>query len=216
VAAWLPYSAAVRHACPTRQAKTKITSHRYVSLPKGGVCAAGAAVSNASTCFAAARTTGISTSHLANATITDATKPSGCFLLAHADGTVAATFNSAPSSVPCPSGGVRAGAATSNVNVSLNLTLDASVAGGLATLTISGPAAGWFGVGLGASAMADSPYTIIVNASGAFEQQIGSCGSGALSSAPPMPTHAFSRSCTAHTRSHARCRTLSPARVASL
>ena len=49
----------------------------------------------------------------------------------------------------------------------------------LGTLTLRGPAAVWFGVGLDAQNMADSPYTIYVNASGAFEQQIGTCGSEA-------------------------------------
>mmetsp|Transcript_78311 Transcript_78311/g.151216 ORF Transcript_78311/g.151216 Transcript_78311/m.151216 type:complete len:904 (+) Transcript_78311:70-2781(+) len=51
--------------------------------------------------------------------------------------------------------------------------------GGKATITISGPADTWFGVGLNASAMADSPYTLIINASGIMEQQIGTCGSEA-------------------------------------
>ena len=43
--------------------------------------------------------------------------------------------------VACPSGGVRSGVATSKVNVTFNLTLDAGPAGGLATITLSGPAA---------------------------------------------------------------------------
>ena len=51
--------------------------------------------------------------------------------------------------------------------------------GGNATITLSGPAGGWFGVGLGAQNMADSPYTFIVNASGVSEQKIGTCGSEA-------------------------------------
>jgi len=51
--------------------------------------------------------------------------------------------------------------------------------GGNATITISGPAGGWFGVGLNATRMADSPYTLIVNESGVVEQKIGTCGSEA-------------------------------------
>lgn len=51
--------------------------------------------------------------------------------------------------------------------------------GGVATITASGPADVWFGIGFNASAMADSPYTLIVNASGVIEQKIGTCGSEA-------------------------------------
>ena len=47
---------------------------------------------------------------------------------------------------------------------------------GTATITISGPADVWFGVGLNAQKMSDSPYVIYANSSGAFEQQIGTCG----------------------------------------
>jgi len=50
---------------------------------------------------------------------------------------------------------------------------------GTATITISGPADVWFGVGLNAQKMSDSPYVIYANSSGAFEQQIGTCGSEA-------------------------------------
>lgn len=52
-------------------------------------------------------------------------------------------------------------------------------AGGIVTITASGPADVWFGIGFNASVMADSPYTLVVNASGVIEQQIGTCGSEA-------------------------------------
>ena len=38
--------------------------------------------------------------------------------------------------------------------------------GGKATITMSGPANSWFGAGFNASAMADSPYTLVVNQDG--------------------------------------------------
>jgi len=50
---------------------------------------------------------------------------------------------------------------------------------GNATITLTGPAAVWFGVGLDAQNMADSPYTLVVNASGVTEHKIGTCGSEA-------------------------------------
>ena len=89
------------------------------------------------------------------------------------------TYNNATGKAACPAGGVRVGAATSAVNVTLNISLDAGPAGGLATIKLSGPAGAWFAAGLDASVMANSPYTIVANASGAFEQQIGTCGSEA-------------------------------------
>lgn len=48
-----------------------------------------------------------------------------------------------------------------------------------ATITLAGPAEGWFGVGLNALSMADAPYTIVACADGVFEQKIGTCGSEA-------------------------------------
>jgi len=51
--------------------------------------------------------------------------------------------------------------------------------GGAAKISMSGPADAWFGVGLDASMMTDSPYTLIASDSGVIEQKIGTCGSEA-------------------------------------
>lgn len=51
--------------------------------------------------------------------------------------------------------------------------------GGNATITLSGPSDVWFGIGINASNMADSPYTFVCNSSGVIEQKIGTCGSEA-------------------------------------
>lgn len=48
--------------------------------------------------------------------------------------------------------------------------------GGVATITVSGPADGWFGVGLDAHLMCDLPYALIVNDQGVQEQKLGTCG----------------------------------------
>lgn len=53
------------------------------------------------------------------------------------------------------------------------------VGDGNATLTLSGPADAWFGVGLDAVQMSDQPYTLIVNSTGVYERKIGTCGSEA-------------------------------------
>merc|ERR1719506_1383615 len=60
-----------------------------------------------------------------------------------------------------------------------DISSKSKVSDGNATITLSGPADVWFGVGLDAENMADSPYTLIVNASGVIEQKIGTCGSEA-------------------------------------
>jgi len=51
--------------------------------------------------------------------------------------------------------------------------------GGVATITMSGPADVWFGVGIDAKLMSDAPYTLLVNSSMVWEQKIGTCGSEA-------------------------------------
>jgi hypothetical protein len=67
---------------------------------------------------------------------------------------------------------ILSGSATSLVTFAL--TLDPThTAAGLATISISGPNGAWFGVGLGASVMADVPNAIIVLGNGTvFEQKL--------------------------------------------
>ena len=50
---------------------------------------------------------------------------------------------------------------------------------GIATITLSGPADAWFGVGVDAKVMSDAPYVLLVNSTSVWEQQIGTCGSEA-------------------------------------
>ena len=47
------------------------------------------------------------------------------------------------------------------------------------TITLTGPADAWFGVGFNAVTMANSPYTLVVNSTGVSERKIGTCGSEA-------------------------------------
>ena len=161
-------------------AQTKRIEHEYDALAAGGACPSSKKLADAQSCFVAGHTLGLSSSKVVNVTIADAAQPSGCFATALANGSVAVTFNRAASSTAaCPSGNVRSGEATSLVNVTLKVSLDPTPAGGLATISITGPASAWFGAGLNAMHMADAPYTIVCNGSGAFEQQIGTCGSEA-------------------------------------
>jgi len=50
------------------------------------------------------------------------------------------------------------------------------VPAGNVTMTITGPANVWFGVGFNAQRMADEPWTLICNGTNVFENQIGTCG----------------------------------------
>jgi len=161
-------------------AQTKVTERRYAALA-GGACKEGERVDEAALCWQAAISLGLNATKIINATVADKSLPAGCFVRAMPHGVLAATVNAAGDSRPsaCPGGGVRSGEATSLVNVTLSLHMDPAPSGGLVTIALSGPADAWFGAGLDATHMADAPYTIIANASGAFEQQIGTCGSEA-------------------------------------
>eukprot|EP00325_Prymnesiales_sp_UTEX-LB-985_P010507 CAMPEP_0174696172 /NCGR_PEP_ID=MMETSP1094-20130205/2390_1 /TAXON_ID=156173 /ORGANISM="Chrysochromulina brevifilum, Strain UTEX LB 985" /LENGTH=884 /DNA_ID=CAMNT_0015892883 /DNA_START=17 /DNA_END=2671 /DNA_ORIENTATION=+ len=159
-------------------AGTKYTEHNVATIPSG-VCRAGQRFSKAEDCFSAARTLGIDLSALSNVSVSDTGLPAGCLIVSRTGGKVAATFNSASSKAACPASQLRQGKTTSAANVTFELALDATKPGGEATMTLSGPASGWFGVGLNARLMSDAPYTLITNASGTFEQKIGTCGSEA-------------------------------------
>jgi hypothetical protein len=67
------------------------------------------------------------------------------------------------SAVPCGSGATSAAGHTADL-VDVRVAVDA--AADLATITLSGPADVWFGVGFGATAMQDLPYVIVVEATG--------------------------------------------------
>merc|ERR1712060_86943 len=69
-----------------------------------------------------------------------------------------------------------AGTVESDIGTSLKIELDPSIASGQVTITISGPADGWVGVGFNATVMHDMPYTIVVNSTGVMERQLGNQG----------------------------------------
>jgi len=86
------------------------------------------------------------------------------------DNNAIALFNSAPEHHQCEQGSVIAGITDSLVNLSLVLNQTSE----MATITITGPADVWFGVGIYADAMGDHPYTIVVDGNGAVtERKLG-------------------------------------------
>jgi hypothetical protein len=127
-------------------------------------------------CFhAAAVTLGSYGVKFVNETGTDPSRPRGCTVTVddiNTPLTAHVFFNKlTTSTTSCAQGaGVVVGGASALVNVSVHLDSPANIA----TLTLSGPDGVWFGVGFGAQAMADQPWTIIVDGAGAVtERKIG-------------------------------------------
>jgi hypothetical protein len=58
----------------------------------------------------------------------------------------------------------------------INGDISEKVRNGTVTITISGPADGWFGVGFNALHMSDQPWAIIMNDTAVIEQKLGTCG----------------------------------------
>lgn len=155
--------------------QTKVIIQTYKTFVRGQCDKAGV-VTNADECFEAVAA--VLDLAATNVSTTDASKPSGCNVVQGNNGNVTAVFNRNGVAGTDTKGTV-AGFSRTAVKVGLGVSLDQSVAGGLATLTLSGPANVWFGVGLNASEMADSPYTLIVQSDVVFEQHLGTCGSEA-------------------------------------
>ena len=68
------------------------------------------------------------------------------------------------------------GSTNSTIGVALSLSLDTEK--GEVELTISGPSAGWFGIGFNAMAMGDLPYSIIVTGTTVEERKLGNHAPG--------------------------------------
>lgn len=116
-------------------------------------------VDTAAACFAAAKQlNGLRNATVSTKTVSDSTTPPGCSIAASAGGdTATAVFNTkADSAACCSPGDAIVGTARSLVTLSL------SVSPKNATITMTGPAAVWFGVGFDATLMDDMPYAIIV------------------------------------------------------
>lgn len=114
----------------------------------------------------------------ANLTTTNATLPPGCLVQRVEAGGPAfnVVFNmQAQSRTPCqgaapqPDPSLNRLAGSTTDLVALAVTVDGAAK--LVTITMSGPAAFWFGVGFNASKMADLPYTIIVDGNGNVQER---------------------------------------------
>jgi len=113
-----------------------------------------------------------------SSTVSDTSKPAGCTMVPNAtSNSFAAIFNTATSTVTCPNATSFNGQSELGSLTNLAITHD----GTEATITLSGPAGNWFGVGFNAKAMADSPYAIIIDGSGnATERKLGNHDPGSV------------------------------------
>jgi len=120
-------------------------------------------------------------------------------LLKNADGSAEALYNTggdvSSKATGCASASVKVAESSSpstkvSVAIELKTTTSTSTStgttgkpspppAGVATITLSGPAEGWFGVGLNAKLMHDNPYTLVVNDKGVTERKLGTCGTEA-------------------------------------
>lgn len=177
-----PYSGLLECPCNTRyggdpviygNTQTKTVSHHYTVVSKSS-CNTETIESDVE-CFNSVAMLGITPSK--NITITSQTNsvPRGCSLQSSSDGKLTVTYNRFQSSAQCSTSATRAGTVNFDIGVSVTVELNSTTA----MLTLSGPSDVWFGTGFNASHMADSPYTIIVNSTGVYERQIGTCGSEA-------------------------------------
>lgn len=116
---------------------------------------------------AAAATLAAGNQKFVNTTGSDPSQPAGCSATTDVDtNTVNVFFNQlSTSNTECAAGAQTiAGVSASFVHTSLSLS------GSAVSLTMSGPATVWFGVGFGARAMADQPWTIVVDGTGAVTE----------------------------------------------
>merc|ERR1719430_882270 len=164
--------------CPCTERIVKKIEHSYTTQNKD-TC--GKKVETAAECFEAAITVD-AVDKIENITVNDEKMPTGCSIIHHSNGTVAAYFNTKDSDSVCGGGELFAGtfeaeSAATFVEISLLARTNK------ATITLTGPNGKWFGVGLNSPkfAMSDMPYTIVVDGKGnVSERKLGNHDAGTV------------------------------------
>mmetsp|Transcript_93093 Transcript_93093/g.300923 ORF Transcript_93093/g.300923 Transcript_93093/m.300923 type:complete len:668 (+) Transcript_93093:475-2478(+) len=171
------YSGILECPCTTRIKKEWWQAHATLSK---GTCHD--LVENSSECFSAVPSV-VKGSTYNTKVVANKSLPSGCVVQAHASGVVDAVWNQDRSANTCgqsaPTKVHSVGFAASKI---VSVTVEVSEATSEATITITGPAEVWFGVGLGASSMclhpqadecpSGGPYAIIVSGSSVTEHKL--------------------------------------------
>jgi hypothetical protein len=166
--------------CSDRISRSVVNTSEIIA---DGVHACSANIATMAQCRSAADGTG---ARIISAKV-DRSGPIGCSLVPESLGTdgqvgYAVTFNPTNiSSNSCGNSKDNSALATGPQSIGNLTTLSVSHDGTTATITFSGPAGAWFGVGFDASKMADQPYAIIVDGSGKVtERKLGSHAPGDL------------------------------------
>lgn len=150
------YSGLLECPCTTRTVKV----YSKYNTRSSGTCG-NATVLDANECFISALSLWNTTR---NETVSTPNYPSGCVVLATQTG-FEAYFNNYSSKLECGTGkGLVRSVGSEQAETYLALDLDQHT--GNATITFTGPANLWFGVGFGAANMAGLPYAIIVDGNG--------------------------------------------------
>ena len=156
--------------CPCTDRIVKTIKHTFATQSKGSCPTA---VETAEDCFASAAEVGVATNKIvSNVTVDSATLPAGCSVFSTGTN-YTVSFNTHASTATC---GASSGKPRVEGSMKSLTNFDVSLDSGTdtATLTVSGPSTVWYGVGLGAQAMKDSPNAIIVSGNGTvFEQKLG-------------------------------------------
>ena len=155
---------------------TKKLTSAFQAIPSG-TCTQGQAFKDAQACFDAIEALGFNATHTTKKTASDPKMPAGCVLDKNPDGSATALFNTGGSG-SCASADTKE-AASSSPKTKVKVGISLAAAAKQATITLSGPAGAWFGVGFNAMQMEDQPYTIVVNSTGVTEHKIGTCGTEA-------------------------------------
>eukprot|EP00462_Mataza_sp_D1_P020249 CAMPEP_0175139606 /NCGR_PEP_ID=MMETSP0087-20121206/11003_1 /TAXON_ID=136419 /ORGANISM="Unknown Unknown, Strain D1" /LENGTH=748 /DNA_ID=CAMNT_0016422649 /DNA_START=31 /DNA_END=2277 /DNA_ORIENTATION=- len=155
--------------CPVTTRIRKNVDGAYSILLSGDHCQD--AISSAEECFAAVPKLGFSNATtFTESTETSSDLPVGCSAsVDHAKSTVSIIFNKAAATgVACGEGSTLFTGTTASL-VKVEVSLDRPKL--LATITLTGPSDVWYGVGFGASAMADTPWTIVVDGTGTVSER---------------------------------------------
>ena len=147
--------------CPLTTRVEKVIDVGYTARTNG-TCDATKVITSAILCFSAARNFLGRDNHFEQLSGSDASQPMGCSIGFDAtSGATRAYYNDGTAGAACGKGATVLQGSTSSL-VDIGVTIDA--AKDLVTITLTGPAAVWFGVGFNAQVMKDGPWAIIVEA----------------------------------------------------
>jgi len=157
--------------CPCTDRIVKKVDVEYTTQSQGS-CATN--VGNATECFIAASK--VENGQVdGNSTVSSTSLPSDCSMVKYENGTTIAFFNEVASSeAACGGGEMFTGSYEATPALTKTLVrLNAKVAGGEASISISGPSTVWFSVAFGSNnfAMADKPWTLVVDGKGNVEER---------------------------------------------